>query len=102
MTVDDRKRLMAKSLLAFGRSSRWKAIMNRGRVVTNPDGSFKHTAPITVQEIEDTMDYILKERERIQSEYIRQENDQRNIREGNPEDRGSPEAQGEETVGDKA
>lgn len=61
-----RDRLKAKSLLAFGASSRWQTIMNRGRVVTDKAGNFVHTAPISAQEIEDTMDYILEERQKKQ------------------------------------
>ena len=59
MTYKERKALEEKSKKCFGRSSRWKTIMKRGR----RDGDTR--LPISVKEIDDTMDYILEERERI-------------------------------------
>lgn len=64
MKLVDRKRLMAKSLLAFGRTSRYKTIMDRGR--KTPTG----TVPISAQEMEDTLDYILAEREKNQAKML--------------------------------
>ena len=58
MKFAERKRLMDKSLLCFGVSSRWKTIMKHGRKQGN------RVMPISLQEIEDTMDYILAEREK--------------------------------------
>lgn len=64
MTKKDRNRLEAKSLLVFGRTSRYKTIMNKGR--RTPGG----TAPISVEEIEDTTDFMLVEREKNQSKML--------------------------------
>ena len=74
MKYEDRKRLMAKSLLCFGRTGRYKAIMKRGRVVTDNAGNFSHTAPISAQEMEDTMDYILEERKKKQQAIMEEMN----------------------------
>jgi len=74
MKLKDRKRLMAKSLLAFGVSSRYKTIMRRGRVVTDKAGNFKETVPISAQEIEDSMDYILEERKNNQQRMMEEMN----------------------------
>lgn len=65
---EDRKRLMAKSLLCFGRSNHYKSMMKRGRFSPDPLDGRPVYNPISLQEIEDTMDYILKSREEIQNE----------------------------------
>jgi len=65
-----RRRLMAKSLLCFGTTSRWEKMMNKGRRITDKAGTFIHTAPISIQEIEDSMDYILSERKKIQTKVL--------------------------------
>jgi len=94
MDVKTKNRLKAKSLLAFGRTSRWQTIMRKGRW----DGRMTH--PISLEEIEDTMDYILKERERIQN--VREEDDTGTIGSRDEENRGSEETKGNEDSGDKA
>lgn len=60
MTFKERKKMMTLSLLCFGATSKWKSIMKRGRKTETG------RAPISVQEIKDTMDYILNERQKIQ------------------------------------
>jgi len=72
MTRKDRDRLRAKSLLCFGVSSRYQTIMSRGRPEFDHLGKLICTHMISHQEIEDTMDYILKERQRLQMEILKQ------------------------------
>jgi hypothetical protein len=77
MSLKERQKLQAKSLLAFGRKNHYKTIMRRGRVVTDNNGKFVKTEIITPQEIEDTMDYILKEREEKQKAILEEMNELR-------------------------
>jgi len=84
MKYEDRQELKRLSLLAFGRTGRYKTIMRRGRKEFNTDGSFKHTVPITVQEITDTMNYILEQREANQQRILEELNG-RSINEGTSE-----------------
>jgi hypothetical protein len=80
-SYEERARLMAKSLLVFGRSNHYKSVMKRGRM--EPDVENKRAMrwhPISLQEIEDTMDYILKTREEKQNERSEE------VRQGQTED----------------
>ena len=59
MTRKDRERLKEKSQKAFGASSRWQTIMNKGYPKTDMNGKFIHTELISVEEIEEKMDSII-------------------------------------------
>lgn len=102
MTYKERQELKSLSLLAFGRSGRYKSIMKRGRKVKAKDGSYMYTLPITPQEIKDTMTYIIVEREKnqnrieeeIQNERLRtKENDER-------ASEGTQQSGSDETIGE--
>lgn len=71
VTLKVRKTLMAKSLLCFGKASRYKIMQLRGRKVLNKDGKLNYTIPISAQEIENTMDYILQERKKNQEKIFK-------------------------------
>lgn len=97
MDFKTKQRLRAKSLLAFGVTSRWQTIMRRGRPITNKAGVIIETAPISLQEIEDTMDHILSERKKNQEAILKQMEEESNGRSRSKEDdkRGDQSTQSE-------
>jgi hypothetical protein len=69
MTYQERKDLEAASVKCFGSVSGYKRIMKRGRLEKMPDG-FIYRVPITLDEVIDTMDYLLLKMEEIKDEQV--------------------------------
>ena len=76
----DRDRLEAKSLLCFGVKSRYKTIMMKGRPEFDYLGNLIGTHSISIEEIEDTMNFILKERRIKQEAIFKQMEEEKNER----------------------